>query len=165
MKNLKPCYIGLGSNIGDSKTIVKESLQLLSQLPKTQLRQASPLYLSEAVSDVAQDPYINAAAYLVTELKPHELLLELQAIESAYYRMREQETKWGPRTLDLDILLYANERIQDSHLTIPHPELQNRLFVLMPLRDIMGDVYLAGLGSLSYLIEQAPKYAIKKLDD
>ena len=161
----KPCYIGLGSNIGDSKAIITESLQLLAQLPKTQLKKASPLYETEPVSDIEQEPYINAAAMLITELLPHELLLELQAIESAYYRVRDPDNRWGPRTLDLDILLYANERINDSHLVIPHPEIQNRLFVLYPLMDIMGDAYLTGLGSLSYLIQNAPQYSIKRLDD
>lgn len=157
------CLIGLGSNLGDSVNIVNEAFQLLDQLPKTRLISQSSLYQTEPVSDIPQDTYINAAAQIATELKPHELLLELQAIESAYYRQRESEPKWGPRTLDLDILIFGQIKMHDSHLTLPHPEIANRLFVLLPLSEIVGDIYLPGLGSLSYLINAAPQYKIEKL--
>ncbi len=157
------CYIGLGSNIGDSITIVKEALTLIGQLPQTQLIHTSSLYASEPVSNIQQNNYINAMACIKTHLKPHELLLELQAIENAFYRQRSDE-KWGPRTLDLDIILFGNERCNDSHLTIPHAEMQHRLFVLQPLFEITGDFYIPGLGSLSYLLNNAPKYALHKLD-
>lgn len=159
------CYIGLGSNIGDSVTIIKEALTLLNKITQTQLKAASPLYSSEPVSEIEQERYINAVACIQTALKPHELLLELQAIEEAYYRVRDPQQKWGPRTLDLDIILFGKQRIDDSHITIPHPEMQNRLFVLKPLYDIAGDLYFSGLGSLSYLIDNAPQYELHKLDD
>ncbi len=159
------CYVGLGSNIGDSITIIKESIKLLGQLPKSQLVQASSLYASEPISDEQQSMYINAMVAITTELKPHELLLELQAIEHAYYRQRDPDNKWGPRTLDLDIILFGKQQINDSHLTIPHPEMHNRLFVLEPLLEISEDFYISGLGSLSYLINNAPKFKLHKLDD
>lgn len=158
------CYIGLGSNIGDSMRIVKDAISLLNGLPQTKLISASPLYSSEPISDIKQNSYINAVAKLASQLKPHELLLELHAIESAFYRQRDDNVKWGPRTLDLDIILFGNERVNDAHLTIPHAEMQNRLFVLQPLFDISGEIYISGLGSLTYLIDNAPQYALQKLD-
>jgi len=157
-------YIGLGSNIGDSIRIISDAISLLNQLPKTTLIKASSLYASEPVSDIEQNNYINAVAKISTQLQPHELLLELQAIEAAYYRQRDTEIKWGPRTLDLDIILFGNERFNDSHLIIPHAEMQNRLFVLQPLFDISGELYISGLGSLTYLMNNAPKYKLHKLD-
>lgn len=159
------CYIGLGSNIGDSISIVNDAISLLGELPKTTLLKTSSLYSSEPISDIEQNDYINAIAKLSTQLLPHELLLELQAIESAFYRQRNDDMKWGPRTLDLDIILFGNERHKDSHLIIPHAEMQNRLFVLQPLFDISGELYISGLGSLTYLINNAPKYDLHKLDD
>jgi len=151
--------------MGDSIAFVKEAIHLLGQLPKTQLLEASPLYSSEPVSDVEQDDYINAVAKISTELKAHELLLELQAIENAFYRQRDEDLTWGPRTLDLDIILFGNERHNDSHLIIPHPEMQNRLFVLKPLFDVSGELYISGIGSITYLINNAPHYSLTKLDD
>lgn len=158
------CYIGIGSNIGDSITIANEAIALLGKLAKTTLLKQSSLYSSEPVSDIEQNAYINAVAAISTELKPHELLLELQAIESAYYRQRDDGLKWGPRTLDLDIILFGSQRINDSHLTIPHPEMANRLFVLKPLFQICGELYISGFGSLTYLINNAPKFGLHKLD-
>ena len=156
-------YIGIGSNLGDSLTIVRESIECLANLPKTSLLQQSPLYRSEAISDIPQDDYINAVALVSTELQPMDLLLELQAIEHAFYRQRDPDLKWAPRTLDLDIILFGPLNIDDSHLTIPHPQLQNRLFVLQPMFDIGGDIYIPGLGSLKYLIENAPGININQI--
>ena len=158
------CYIGIGSNIGDSISIAKDAIALLSEIPKTTFKAASSLYSSEPISEIEQNNYINAVAKLSTQLQPHELLLELQAIESAFYRQRDDNLKWGPRTLDLDIILFGNERFNDSHLIIPHAEMQNRLFVLQPLFEICGEFYISGLGSLTYLINNAPKYELHKLD-
>jgi 2-amino-4-hydroxy-6-hydroxymethyldihydropteridine diphosphokinase len=98
-----------------------------------------------------------------TELQPLELLLELQAIEYAFYRRRDDEQRWGPRTLDLDIILFGNRRFEDSHLVIPHPEFANRRFVLEPMLEIDGDRFIPGYGSLEYLARQAPPLAMEKL--
>ena len=156
-------YIGIGSNLGDSLTIVREAIECLAKLPHSSLLQQSPLYRSEAVSDIPQDDYVNAVALINTELKPMDLLLELQAVEHAFYRQRDPDLKWAPRTLDLDIILFGSTNMDDSHLTIPHPEMQNRLFVLQPMFDISGDMYIPGLGSLKYLIENAPALSIDQI--
>jgi len=91
------------------------------------------------------------------------LLLELQAIEHAYYRRREPEQRWAPRTLDLDIILFGNRNIDDSHLTVPHPEFTKRLFVLEPMFEVDGECFIPGHGSLHYLIDHAPAMALEKL--
>jgi len=156
-------YIALGSNIGDSITIVEQAIDALDRINGCRLRARSSLYRSAALGDSAQDDYINAVAWLDTELNPLALLLELQAIEHAYYRQRDPEERWAPRTLDLDIILFGNQRINDSHLVIPHPEFVNRRFVLEPMLEIDGDCYIPGHGSLAYLVAQAPAINMEKL--
>ncbi len=158
-------YIGIGSNLGDSITIVHEAIKHLGKLSKTQMIKSSSLYQSGSIGDIPQDDYINAVAALNTELQPIDLLLELQAIEYAFYRQRDTALRWGPRTLDLDIILFGNRFIGDSHLTVPHPEMQNRLFVLKPLLEISGEKYIPGLGSLEYLIDNASPIKLTIVDD
>ena len=156
-------FIGLGSNIGDSKTIIEQALSALDKITQCSLRGRSTLYRSASLGDIPQDDYINAVARIDTSLEPMALLLELQAIEQAYYRRRDQEQRWAPRTLDLDIILFGNRNIADSHLTVPHPELAGRRFVLEPMFEIDGDRFIPGHGSLSYLIDHAPAIAMQKL--
>ena len=156
-------FIGLGSNIGDSTTIIEQALSALDNVTQCSLRGRSSLYRSAALGDIPQDDYINAVARIDTSLEPMALLLELQAIEQAYYRRRDQEQRWAPRTLDLDIILFGNRNIADSHLTVPHPGLAERRFVLEPMFEIDGDRFIPGHGSLRYLIDHAPAIAMQKL--
>jgi len=157
-------YIGIGSNIGDSITIVDAAIDALDQISGCEITGKSSLYRSEAVGDIEQDDYINAAAKIKTRLNPMALLFELQAIEHAFYRQRDQEKRWAPRTLDLDIILFDKLFIDDSHLTIPHPEFSSRLFVLEPMFEIDGDRFIPGYGSLRYMIDHADRIDIEKLD-
>ena len=156
-------FVGIGSNLGDSADIVEAAIGALARLPRTRLTGRSSLYRSEPVGEVPQDDFINAVVRLETELEPLALLLELQAIEHAYYRRRETEERWGPRTLDLDIVLFGDRRQQDSHLILPHPEFTRRRFVLEPMFEIDGDRFIPGHGSLSYLIENAPAITMTRL--
>lgn len=156
-------YVALGSNLGDSVTIVEAAIDALGRINKCRLDARSSLYRSAAIGDIPQDDYINAVARLQTELTPLQLLLELQAIEYAYYRHRDDKQRWGPRTLDLDIILFGDRRLNDSHLVIPHPEFVNRRFVLEPMLEIGGDRYIPGHGSLEYLVQQAPAQAMQRL--
>ena len=158
-------FIGIGSNLADPKQQVIDVLPHLDQIKQTRLVKSSSLYKSAAVSDIPQEDYINAIACMDTKLQPIELLLELQAIEYAFYRQRSNDLKWAPRTMDLDIILFGDIRQSDSHLCIPHAEMHNRLFVLLPLLETAGDRYIPGLGSISYLIQQAPALRIDKLDE
>jgi 2-amino-4-hydroxy-6-hydroxymethyldihydropteridine diphosphokinase len=156
-------YVALGSNIGDSATIVEQAIEALNHINGCQLRGRSSLYRSAAVSDIPQDDYINAVVRLDTDLQPLALLLELQSIENAYYRNRDEERRWAPRTLDLDIILFGNLSVDDSHLIVPHPRFAERRFVLEPMLEIAGDRYIPGYGSLDYLVSQAPALDMEKL--
>jgi len=156
-------FIALGSNIGDSVQIVESAIAALDRISATELNGRSSLYRSEALGDHPQDDYINAVARVETSLEPLALLLELQAIEHAFYRRRDQEQRWAPRTLDLDIILFGNRNLNDSHLVIPHPEFDQRLFVLEPMYEIDGDRFIPGHGSLRYLIDHAPRMNMDKL--
>lgn len=163
--SVESVYIGIGSNMGDSITIAQESIERLGGIPHCTLLKKSSLYQSEAVSDIPQDDYINAVALIETTLTPMALLLELQAIEYAFYRQRDPELHWAPRTLDLDIILFGNRVINDSHLTIPHCEMANRLFVLEPMFEVSGEQFIPGFGSLKYLIDKAPSIQLNKIDN
>ncbi len=156
-------FVAVGSNIGDSETIVEQAIAALGRIRHCRLRGHSSLYRSAALGDSAQDDYINAVAWIDTQLEPLALLLELQSIEHAYYRDRSTRQRWAPRTLDLDIILFGNRFIDDSHLVVPHPEFAARRFVLEPLYELDGDRFVPGYGSLRYLIDHAPPLRMEKL--
>jgi 2-amino-4-hydroxy-6-hydroxymethyldihydropteridine diphosphokinase len=147
-------YIGLGSNLDNPKEHVKQALEDLKQLPKSQLLLASKLYLSKPVGPQDQDDFVNAVALLVTELGPLALLDQLQAIEQRHQRVRERH--WGPRTLDLDLLLFGDQYIKHSRLTVPHAELANRDFVVGPLFELCPELILPNGTRLQELLQQCP---------
>lgn len=153
-------YIGLGSNLEGPRDQVTRALQELAQLTNTCLLAHSPLYRSRAIGPEQPD-YINAVALLETRLSPLELLDALQAIEQAHRRVRREH--WGPRTLDLDVLLYGNECIQHPRLSVPHPYLTQRGFVLYPLADITPDLLLPDGQSLQALLCQCPFEGLERL--
>ena len=134
MTTLCDVYIGIGSNLDDPVAQVRQALDELSGLPLTQRIAASRLYRSRPVGPQDQPDFINAVALLRTRLSPLALLDQLQALEQRHRRVRHRH--WGPRTLDLDILLYDDIIIDDDTLTIPHPDMKNRDFVLIPLNQI-----------------------------
>lgn len=160
---IEDVYIGIGSNLTNPVSIVHDAINCLDKISRSELVKCSSLYQSEPVSDIPQDDYVNAVVAIKTDLQPTFLLLELQAIEHAFYRQRDPALKWAPRTLDLDVILYGNRNINDSHLTVPHPEMSKRLFVLRPLFEVAGEIYIPGLGSLSYLIDQATPIEMHKI--
>jgi len=133
-------YIGLGSNLQNPEQQIKAAFIELGQIPATQLLKHSPLYRSAAVGPAGQPDYINACAALDTTLDPHTLLDALQAIETVHQRIRKEH--WGPRTLDLDILLFGDQMIHTERLQVPHPYLCRRNFVLYPLADIAAETPL-----------------------
>ncbi len=126
-------YVGLGANLGDAPAALREALQALAALPGTQLQQCSALYRSAPVDATGPDFY-NAVAALRTSLPPHELLAALQSIEAS--AGRERPYRNAPRTLDLDILLIDGLAIDTPSLTVPHPRMHERAFVLLPLAEI-----------------------------
>ncbi|MEH6471178.1 MAG: 2-amino-4-hydroxy-6-hydroxymethyldihydropteridine diphosphokinase [Halopseudomonas sp.] len=127
-------YVGLGSNLENPLQQVNQALVELTQLPHTELIQHSQLYRSDPVGPAGQPDYINAVAQLCSRLQPETLLDQLQALEQSHRRVRLQH--WGPRTLDLDILLFGNQLINSERLSIPHPYIAERSFVLYPLHEI-----------------------------
>lgn len=128
--------VGIGSNLGDRRGHVEHALARLASLPETELLARSGLIETEPVGPVAQERFINAAATIRTALEPVGLLEHLQEIERERGRRRSEETRWGPRSLDLDILLYADRVIDRPGLTVPHPRMHEREFVLAPLAQI-----------------------------
>lgn len=127
-------YIGLGANLGDRGQALAEAVQAMAQLPDTQLVDLSSLYVSAPV-DAGGPDYLNAVAALQTRLSPLDLLHALQAIELA--AGRERPYRNAPRTLDLDVLLYGDLQLNTPELTVPHPRLRERAFVLYPLAELL----------------------------
>ncbi len=131
-------FIGLGSNIGDRKKNIAEAINLLSNSPDVKLEKTSSLYITEPIGYVGQDWFLNSVVEITTSLSPRDLLYQCQAIEEQMGRVRTMQ--WGPRIIDLDIILYGDEVIEDDELIIPHPNMHKRRFVLLPLVEIAPDV-------------------------
>ena len=147
-------YIALGSNLGDPREQLTQAMGTLSVMPGSRLQACSPAYRSEAVGPGPQPQYLNAVVALDTTLTAAALLSKLQAIESSQGRRRHQ--RWAARTLDLDILLYADNCIDDAELTIPHPRMRERNFVLFPLYDIAPEITLPCGTTLESLVQHCP---------
>lgn len=133
-------YIGLGSNLENPQQQLHTAVEALQQIPATQLQHCSPFYRSKPMGPQDQPDYINAVAALTTTLTPLALLDALQRIENAQGRVRKE--RWGARTLDLDILLFGAHVLDEPRLTVPHPGLCQRSFVVFPLLDISPDLTL-----------------------
>lgn len=140
-------YVGLGGNLGDAAETLRTALSELDALPATQLERASRLYRTPAWGIADQPDFVNAVARLRTALDARTLLDELLAVERAHGRDRSAETRWGPRALDLDLLLYGDARIDEPGLRVPHPYLHARAFVLLPLAEIAPDALVPGAGT------------------
>lgn len=134
----KSVYISLGSNMGSKRENLAQAVELISNIPGVKLKNRSSLYETEPWGKTDQDKFLNQVIEIETSLPPRELLKELQDIEINMGRQRKE--KWGPRIIDLDILLYGNEVLDDPQLTIPHPRMRERLFVLVPLAEIGADL-------------------------
>ncbi|MGY3685969.1 2-amino-4-hydroxy-6-hydroxymethyldihydropteridine diphosphokinase [Vibrio coralliilyticus] len=134
-------FIAVGSNLADPVAQANDAIEALKQLPKSQFKQSSKLYSSTPMGPQDQPDYINAVVEITTELTPLELLDCTQAIEQEQGRVRKDE-RWGPRTLDLDIVLYGNEVMDSERLTVPHYGMKEREFVLYPLAEIAPNLTL-----------------------
>lgn len=149
-------YIAVGSNLNDPVAQTKKAIEALKTLPKTQFIAASSLYSSAPMGPEDQPDYINAVVAIETELAPDELLNSTQQIELLHGRVRKEE-RWGPRTLDLDIILYGNEMIATERLTIPHYGMKEREFVLYPLYEIAPELILPDGTELAALLKSIDK--------
>lgn len=144
--------IGLGGNVGDAAASVREALRAVDGLPSTRLLRASPLYRTPAWGNTAQPDFINAAALLQTGLDARALLDALLEVERRFGRDRDAGVQWGPRTLDLDLLLYGEATIDEPGLRVPHPHLHERAFALLPLSRIAAGMRVPGRGRVADLL-------------
>lgn len=161
-------YIGLGSNLEKPKRQIRRAVAELKSLPDSQYVKDSGLYLSkplvaEGLQPQDQPDYYNAVALLETELTPLELLDYLQAIEHRQGRVRNQH--WGPRTIDLDILLYGQQQIDNDRLQVPHPGLCEREFVLYPMQHLNAEIHIPGHGMLEQIIKMCQENGMKYVGD
>ncbi|MCU7257982.1 2-amino-4-hydroxy-6-hydroxymethyldihydropteridine diphosphokinase [Pseudomonas aeruginosa] len=127
-------YLGLGSNMGDRAHQLQQAIQIIDRFQHIDVKSVSPIYETEPVGYTDQPQFLNLCIEIETTLKPQELLKRCLETEQALHRVRK--IRWGPRTLDVDILLYGNEIIEEDNLIIPHPRMVERAFVLIPLNDI-----------------------------
>ena len=158
---MSAAFIGIGSNLEYPYRQVQQTVKALQTLPEITRLDCSPWYRSDPLGPPGQPDYINGVVRLETTLQPQALLAALQAIEHAQGRVRAQ--RWGPRTLDLDILLYDDLISDDPQLTLPHPGMRQRAFVLYPLYDIAPDLEVPGLGKLERLLEHCPYIGLERL--
>ncbi|MEG3135215.1 2-amino-4-hydroxy-6-hydroxymethyldihydropteridine diphosphokinase [Rouxiella sp. T17] len=149
-------YIALGSNLAKPVDQVNCALEALAHLPRTRLVQTSSFYRSKPLGPQNQPDFLNAVVALDTQLPAHELLDGTQGIEQNQGRVRKAE-RWGPRTLDLDMLLYGNEVIATDRLIVPHYDMKNREFMLYPLADIAPDLVFPDGESLQDLLKRVPQ--------
>jgi 2-amino-4-hydroxy-6-hydroxymethyldihydropteridine diphosphokinase len=139
---LTVAYLALGSNMGDRLAHLQHAVDMLAATPGVRLLAVSRVYETDPVGGPVQDDYYNAVVGLETDLDPWGLLAVAQRCEEAAHRVRRE--RWGPRTLDVDVLLYDDLRLDDPTLTIPHPRMWERDFVLVPLADVAPDRVPAG---------------------
>ena len=153
-------YIGIGANLGDARANVADAVERLRRLPGCELRAVSAMYRTAPI-DSSGDDYINAVARIATALEAEALLAALHEIELAHGRERPYRN--APRTLDLDVLLYGDEQIASPTLTVPHPRMTERAFVLVPLLELAPDISVPGKGPAQAFAAGVAGQAITKL--
>lgn len=150
----RPAYVGIGSNLHSPVTQVEEAILALNDLPETLVALRSGLFRSRPLGPADQPDFVNAVVALMTRLEPHDLLARLKRLEKA--RGREDGRRWGPRLIDLDLLALASLTLQDGHLTLPHPGIAERNFVLLPWAEIAPHYAVPGLATVAELARRAP---------
>ena len=159
---LSDVFVGIGSNLDNPSLQVKEAFKELGLLCNTKCHAVSSLYKSKPMGPQNQPGYMNAAAWLKTSLDPERFLNELQRIENQHCR-EHSNVHWGPRTLDLDIIVFSDITMNNKRLTIPHPLAYERGFVLRPLHEIKPDLYIPNQGYVRELLENCKYNSIEKI--
>lgn len=154
MKESTIAYIGLGANLGKRDATIAEALRLLDEDDRTSVLGSTVPIETEPVGYEDQPRFLNAAAKLATTRSPRELLELLLSIERALGRVRGEGPRYGPRTIDLDLLVYGNETIDEPALVVPHPRLHERRFALEPLAELDPELVVPGRGSVSALLAE-----------
>lgn len=157
-----PAYIALGSNLAEPRVQVERGFEALARLAGTRVYSRSRLYATKPFGSVPQPDFVNAAAGILTQLDPHALLAALKRLESELGRERPVQ-RWGPRLIDFDLVAYADVCIDETDLTVPHPGVPQRNFVLYPLRDIAPDLLLPRMGVVRQLAERASSEGLQVL--
>lgn len=157
-----PAYVGIGSNLQGPARQVETAAGLLDEHDDMRVVATSSLYRSAAFGGIEQPDFVNAVVAILTRLSAVELLHELQAIENRQGRERE-ERRWGPRVIDLDLLVYAAQEIEESGLVVPHPGIHERNFVLLPLGEIAPDLVIPGLGRVASIPVNTDEPSISRI--
>ena len=155
-------FIGLGSNLENPREQIKTAVNDMQLIPETEFVACSSLYKSPPMGPQDQPDYINAVIELDTELAPHLLLDQLQKIEQQHGRLRKRH--WGERTLDLDLLVYGDVVISDERLTVPHPGIATRAFVLYPLAELDEQLVIPKIGKVEQLVKQCPRDGLQQVE-
>jgi len=145
-------FVGLGGNLGDARSTLEEALSALARLPETTLSSRSSLFRTPPWGRIDQPDFVNAVAELRTGLAPRTLLERLLSLERDFGRRRDAADRWGPRALDLDLLVYGDRRLDEPGLSLPHPRLRERAFVLVPLAQIAPELEVPGQGRVRDLL-------------
>ena len=145
-------FVGIGSNLGDRETNLRRAIELLDEEEGIEVAAVSEIRETEPVGPVAQGPFLNGAVEVETSLPPRELLERLLSVEERLGRVRVE--RFGPRTIDLDLLLYGRDRLDEPGLTVPHPRLHERRFALEPLSDLDPALEIPELGPISALLAE-----------
>lgn len=157
-----PAYVGVGSNLADPQSQVRRALDALGRLPGSRLIASSPLYRTRPFGEVVQPAFVNAVAGLLTQSTPEELLAELRSLERELGREPPRE-RWGPRVIDLDLLVVGREERATDTLTLPHAGIAERDFVLYPLADVAPDLDVPRLGRAAALRDRVTNRGIERL--
>jgi 2-amino-4-hydroxy-6-hydroxymethyldihydropteridine diphosphokinase len=157
-----PAYVALGSNLAEPARQVERALEALDALPGTRLMLRSSAYRSRPMGPVEQPDFVNAAAALLTQLDPVTLLRELKALEARLGR-EVPVVRWGPRRIDLDLLVHGDSRRDAPDLHLPHRGLAERAFVLVPLADIAPELMVPGVGRVSALLRRVDAGALERI--
>lgn len=156
-------WISLGSNLGPSRVLLRSALDHVGRLERTSVTGVSSLYETPPWGDTDQDAFLNAVARLDTGLGPGALLSSLLDIEGALGRRRDGERRWGPRHIDLDLLLHGDHRVVTPELVLPHPRMAERAFVLVPLADLAPDLELPGHGMVRDCLARLGREGIREI--
>jgi 2-amino-4-hydroxy-6-hydroxymethyldihydropteridine diphosphokinase len=157
-----PAYVALGSNLDDPRAQVARAMQELADLPQTRCELRSSLYRSRPFGPVPQPDFVNAVAGLLTGLEPDALLAQLQQLETRLGRERPA-VRWGPRRIDLDLLVHGTATITQPGLDLPHPGIAERAFVLVPLAEIAPELEVPGVGRVRSLLGRVDRAGLERL--
>ena len=161
---LTTAYIGLGSNLGDKRANIKKALELLGEAPGVQVKKVASFYKTAPLYVPKQDWFLNTAAEIETSLNPHELLALMKETEKELDRTPTM--RWGPRTIDLDLLVFGSEKVYTADLIVPHPRMLERAFVMVPLAEIAPELCIPSrgrVGELAHLLKT--EQSVEKIEN